>query len=181
VLGVLAGPGDYGGYIEISLGTNKGTIRKGQRLSVYRTGPGGTTRVGEVEVVEVQPNRSICKPFPESLKGTIQKGDRVATTQVTLSTDATKPTQVKVLNAVKGDASSYAEILSVLPAVSEKKVRVVVDGRTNSLVISGPKEDLAVLEALLQRLDTKAPTAPKPKSVETKAPTKSGETKSPEK
>jgi type II secretory pathway component GspD/PulD (secretin) len=167
VLGVLAGPG---GDIEISLGANKGTIHKGQRLSVYRTGPDGTTRVGDVEVVEVKPDRSICKPLPEFQKGAIQKGDRVATTQLTFSAYATKPTQVKVLHAVNGDALSYAEILSVLPAVSEKKVLVVVDARTNNLVISGPKEDLAVLEALVVRLDAKAPTAPKPKSDEGKLP-----------
>ena len=85
-----------------------------------------------------------------------------------LPTDATKETQVKVFNFVNGDASSYAEIVSVLPAVSEKRVQITVDKRTNNLVASGPERDLLVLEALLLRLDTMK--APKAKTEEAKAP-----------
>jgi len=151
---VLAAPAS--GQIEISLGANRGTIHKGERLAVYRTGPGGATHVGYVEVVEVKPDRSVCKIIPETQRETIQKGDRVATTQfIVPTTDATRQTQIKVFSLVNGDASAYAEVLSVLPAVRQRTVQMTVDKRTNCLVAAGPREDLLVVEALLLRLDAR--------------------------
>jgi type II secretory pathway component GspD/PulD (secretin) len=51
--------------------------------------------------------------------------------------------------------------------VNEKRVQISVDKRTNSLVASGPKEDLLVIEALLLRLDTQK--TPKTKVEDSKA------------
>lgn len=61
------------GLIEISLGSDDG-LRKGHRLEVFR----GPTYLGRVEVVEARPDRSVCTVIPEFRKGTIQKGDHVA-------------------------------------------------------------------------------------------------------
>jgi len=66
-----------GGLVEISLGADAG-LRKGDRLEVYRTGAGGPTYLGRVEVVEAVPDRAVCKIIPEYQKGAIQKGDHVA-------------------------------------------------------------------------------------------------------
>ncbi len=65
------------GLVEISLGSDAG-LRKGHRLEVFRTGSGGPTYLGRVEVVEAVPDRSVCKVIPEFQKGSIQKGDNVA-------------------------------------------------------------------------------------------------------
>jgi septal ring factor EnvC (AmiA/AmiB activator) len=65
------------GLIEISLGYDSG-LKKGHQLHVYRTGAGGPTYLGKVEVVEAVPDRAVCKIIPEYQKGAIQKGDRIA-------------------------------------------------------------------------------------------------------
>jgi len=65
------------GLIEISVGSDAG-LHKGHRLEVYRTGAGGPTYLGRVEVVEAVPDRAVCKIIPEYQKGAIQKGDNVA-------------------------------------------------------------------------------------------------------
>ncbi len=72
---VLTNPSD--GLLEISLGADAG-LHKGHRLEVFRTGSGGPTYLGRVEVVEAVPDRSVCKIIPEYQKGAIQKGDHVA-------------------------------------------------------------------------------------------------------
>jgi hypothetical protein len=155
------------GQIEIPLGTDMG-ISKGHSLDVYRVDPrGGISILGRVEVVETKPDRAVCKIVLELQKGAIKKGDRVTTRQVLPPSDATKQTEVKIFNLLNADASSYAEIVSVLPAVNEKRVQISVDKRTNSLVASGPKEDLLVIEALLLRLDTQK--TPKTKVEDSKA------------
>jgi len=64
------------GLIEISLGADAG-LRKGDRLDVSRAGAGGPTYLGRVEVVELVPDRAVCKIIPEYQKGAIQKGDSV--------------------------------------------------------------------------------------------------------
>ena len=159
--------------IEISLGANRGTIHKGDRLAVYRPGPNGPTHVGLVEVIEVKPDSSRCKIVPESLRTPIEKGDRVATTQVVQpTTDTSRQTEVRVFHLVNAEVSSCAEVLSVLPAVRENKVRITVDKRTNCVVAAAPKEDMLVIEALLQRLDATAQQRPGAKSEEKKATTK---------
>jgi len=65
-----------GGLIEISLGADAG-LRKGDRLEVSRTGAGGPTYLGRVEVVELVPDRAVCRIIPEYQKGAIQRGDSV--------------------------------------------------------------------------------------------------------
>lgn len=150
------------GQIEISLGADMG-IGKGHSLEVYRTGPGGTAYVGRVVVSETKPDRAVCRIVPEFQKNPILKGDRVTTKPLlyrpldvakpTQAGDAANGTQLKIFSLVHADASALAELLSVLPAVSEKRVQITADKRTNSLVANGPERDLSVIEALLLRLD----------------------------
>jgi hypothetical protein len=68
---------DGTGLVEISLGVDDG-LQKGHRLEVYRTGASGATYLGKVEVVEAVPERAVCKIVREFQKGTVQKGDHVA-------------------------------------------------------------------------------------------------------
>ena len=65
-----------GGLLEISIGGDDGLL-KGHRLEVYRTGEGGSTYLGRIEVSETSFDKAVCKILPEFLKGPIQRGDRV--------------------------------------------------------------------------------------------------------
>ena len=65
------------GLVEISIGSDDG-LQKGHRLEVYRKAGGVSTYLGRVEVVKTDVDKSVCKVVPEYRKGTIQKGDRVA-------------------------------------------------------------------------------------------------------
>ncbi len=73
---VLETPGE--GLIEISLGSDEGLI-KGHRLEVFRSAEGASTYLGRVEVLRTTADRAVCQIIPEFLRGTIVKGDRVAT------------------------------------------------------------------------------------------------------
>ena len=65
------------GLIEVSIGEDDGLL-VGHTLEVYRTAASGGTYLGKVEVVQVEPDKAACKILPAFQKGTIQKGDRVA-------------------------------------------------------------------------------------------------------
>ena len=63
------------GLIELSVGSDLG-IEKGQTLEVYRRD--GNAYLGRVEIVSTEPNKAVAKILPNLQKGTIQKGDRIA-------------------------------------------------------------------------------------------------------
>jgi type II secretory pathway component GspD/PulD (secretin) len=58
-------------------------------------------------------------------------------------------------------ASDAAQVLTQLFRGDRSTLSIAMDERTNSLVIRGPADDLAIAEAVLQRLDTAAPDAKK--------------------
>ena len=61
------------GLIEVSIGKDDGLL-PGHTLEVSRS----STYLGKVEVTQVEPDKAACKILPKFQKGTIQKGDRVA-------------------------------------------------------------------------------------------------------
>jgi len=63
-----------GGQVEISFGTGSG-LRPGHRLEVYRQTRGTGIYVGQIEVVQTGPKKSLCKIVSEM--DTVQEGDRV--------------------------------------------------------------------------------------------------------
>jgi len=65
------------GLIEVSIGKDDGLV-SGHTLEVYRIADGLSTYLGKVEVAQVEPDKAACKILPEFRKGTIQKGDSVA-------------------------------------------------------------------------------------------------------
>jgi type II secretory pathway component GspD/PulD (secretin) len=62
-------------------------------------------------------------------------------------------TQIKIFTLVHADPMSAAQALATL---LPKGAHVAVDDRTRSLVASGPREALAIAEAVLTRLDVEA-------------------------
>ena len=70
---VLATPG--AGLVEISIGADDG-LMKGHKLHVYRIAEGVSMYLGQIEVIEVAPEKAVCKIILR--KGNIQKDDRVA-------------------------------------------------------------------------------------------------------
>jgi len=64
------------GLIEVSIGKDDGLLA-GHTLEVYHIGD-RSTYLGKVEVTQVEPDKAACRILPEFRKGTIQKGDRVA-------------------------------------------------------------------------------------------------------
>jgi len=76
---------------------------------------------------------------------------------------APAPRQIKVFSLQHADGVSLVKaVAEILPGVEQKTLRLACDKRTNSILASGPKEDLAVLEALLLRLDVEAAKDRKP-------------------
>ncbi len=65
------------GVIEISLGSDDG-LKKGHLLEVYRLAEGVSKYLGRVEVIQVTPEKAVCKVVPGMQKGSIQVNDRVA-------------------------------------------------------------------------------------------------------
>ena len=65
------------GLIEVSIGKDDG-LAAGQTLEVYRISDGPGKYLGRVEVTQVEPDKAACRILPNFLKGTIVKGDRVA-------------------------------------------------------------------------------------------------------
>lgn len=61
--------------IEISIGSDEG-LRKGHRLSVYSLDRG---YLGDVVVETTRPDRAVGRIIPETRRGNIREGDRVAT------------------------------------------------------------------------------------------------------
>lgn len=61
-------------FIEISIGSDDG-LREKHLMEVYRN----KSYVGRVQIVRVEPDRSVAKIIPEFRRGIIKKGDRVAT------------------------------------------------------------------------------------------------------
>ena len=62
------------GLVEISIGADDG-VRKGGLLRVIRAD--GSMYLGQIEVLETQPDRAVCRVVPGSQQGTIQPGDKV--------------------------------------------------------------------------------------------------------
>jgi hypothetical protein len=60
--------------IEISIGDDDG-IKKGHKLDVFRD----NAYLGKVVIVKTSPDRAVAEIIPEFKRGTIRKGDRVAT------------------------------------------------------------------------------------------------------
>jgi hypothetical protein len=73
---VTSAPGE--GLVEISLGSDAG-LQKGHKLHVVRYAGGTGTLVGQIEVLETQPDKSVCKIDPSYQKSNVMKGDRVET------------------------------------------------------------------------------------------------------
>ena len=65
------------GILEISLGADDG-LKKGHVLEVYRMAEGVSKYLGRVEVIQVTPEKAVCKVVPGMQKGNIQVNDRVA-------------------------------------------------------------------------------------------------------
>ncbi len=65
------------GLIEVSIGKDDGLLA-GHTLEVYRLSDSLNTYLGKVEVTQVEPDKAACKILPNFQKGTIEKGDRVA-------------------------------------------------------------------------------------------------------
>jgi regulator of replication initiation timing len=63
-----------GGQVEISFGAGSG-LRPGHRLEVYRETGGTGIYVGQIEVVQTGPKKSLCKIVSEM--DTVREGDRV--------------------------------------------------------------------------------------------------------
>ncbi len=71
--GVVVSVGEKN-LIEISIGSDDG-IRVGNKLDVYRN----NAYLGKVIVLKTTPDRAVAEIIPEFRRGTIRKGDRVAT------------------------------------------------------------------------------------------------------
>lgn len=65
--------------VEVSIGSDDG-LMKGHKLEVYRTEGGASTYLGRIDIIRTQPDRAVGKVDMNFRKGTIQKGDRVAST-----------------------------------------------------------------------------------------------------
>lgn len=74
--GVVLAVGDKG-LLELSLGSDDG-LRAGHTLEVYRHEATNSKYLGRVEIVDLEPDRSVAKVIPQYRKGVIQKEDRVA-------------------------------------------------------------------------------------------------------
>lgn len=73
---VLASSSD--GLIEISLGSDDGLAR-GHRLQVYRSVQGDARYLGEIEVLQTTPDKSVAKLSPRFAGVRLEKDDRVST------------------------------------------------------------------------------------------------------
>lgn len=62
------------GLVEISIGSDDG-VRKGGLLRVIRAD--GTMYLGQIEVLETQPDRAVCRIVPGTQQGAVQPGDKV--------------------------------------------------------------------------------------------------------
>ncbi|HPP53683.1 MAG TPA: hypothetical protein PK777_12085 [Thermoguttaceae bacterium] len=62
------------GLVEISVGADDG-VRKGGVLRVIRAD--GSMYLGQIEVLETQPDRAVCRIVPGAQQGAIQPGDKV--------------------------------------------------------------------------------------------------------
>jgi hypothetical protein len=72
--GIVVNVGEKDDLIEISIGKDDG-ILIGHELDVYRD----DAYLGKVKVVKTSPERAVAEIIPGFKKGTIRKGDRVAT------------------------------------------------------------------------------------------------------
>lgn len=67
-----------GSDVEISLGSDDG-LRKGHQAYIYRKQKGQSKPVAKIEVIAVEPDKSVGKVIPEFRLGPIERDDRVAT------------------------------------------------------------------------------------------------------
>ena len=71
---------DKSGQVEISLGSDDG-LKPGHQFSVCRAKGTAIDVLGQIMVVTTTPDKAICRAGTGSLKGAVQKGDRVTTGQ----------------------------------------------------------------------------------------------------
>jgi hypothetical protein len=76
VEGIVMKVDNVGKYVEISVGSDDG-LRKGHRLQVYRVKPQGKY-VGQIEIIEVDPERAVARILSSFKQTNIQEGDLVA-------------------------------------------------------------------------------------------------------
>jgi len=62
------------GLVQINVGRDDGLLQ-GHKLHVIRTGEDGAAYLGQIEILEVEPNKAVGKIIPELRKGTIVRGD----------------------------------------------------------------------------------------------------------
>lgn len=65
------------GLVEVSLGSDDG-LQKGHKLEVYRTTADQAKYLGRIEIIEVEPDKSVGKILPAFQKGTFEIGDQIA-------------------------------------------------------------------------------------------------------
>ncbi|MDR1492576.1 MAG: hypothetical protein LBT05_07630 [Planctomycetaceae bacterium] len=64
------------GLVEINVGRDDGLLQ-GHKLHVIRNGEDGASYLGQIEILDVNPNKAVGKIIPELRKGTIVRGDSV--------------------------------------------------------------------------------------------------------
>jgi hypothetical protein len=77
-----------------------------------------------------------------------------------LSGGGAKENQLKIFSLMNARANEAARIVTGLMEIDSPDLRLSVDERTNAIIARGRTETLAVIEALLMRLDQKAETKP---------------------
>jgi predicted nucleic acid-binding Zn-ribbon protein len=65
------------GLVEINVGRDDGLLQ-GHKLHVIRSGEDGASYLGQIEILDVNPNKAVGKIIPELRKGTIVRGDVVS-------------------------------------------------------------------------------------------------------
>jgi len=82
-----------------------------------------------------------------------------ASADVAIEKDAEARATIEVVPLKYASADQIAmELRSVLEGLkSRRSMRVVADSRTNSIIVTGPREDLAQVLALIEKLDVKQP------------------------
>lgn len=76
IQGVVTEADTQGKHIQISVGSDDG-LRKGHRLHIFRLKPEGKY-LGQIELIEVDSDKSVGRIVPTLKRGNIQEGDRVS-------------------------------------------------------------------------------------------------------
>ncbi|HEY2825990.1 MAG TPA: secretin N-terminal domain-containing protein [Pirellulales bacterium] len=101
------------------------------------------------------PTAPSMRPIPSAAPGI--KIDKPSTFQ---SDDQSKGNKLQVFSLEHAEATAMANLLSqIAPTLAKSKsgLAIAADGRTNLIIVTGKDEDVAAIEALIQRLDVAAP------------------------